>query len=851
MNGRVLAVAWYRFRASLPRRRVGYLTVILLVGLVGGLAMGAMAGARRTQSSFATFLADTHATDLHASLYSPASLTNSYDPKVAGEIARLPHVKGVATSVVVLVAPLGRNGAPFYPPALNDNEVLTEGSVDGLYFDQDRVTVAQGRMADSRRADEFVTTVEAARLLGWHVGQVLPLGAIRFQDITTPGVDPTKVRPVVRRTMRLVGTVVFGNAVVRDDVDRFPTYALFTPAFVQELIRKGAAYFPTYGVTLDHGSRDVSQVEGEIIHALPAGTTYNFHVTSVSQAQVERAVKPESIALGVFGAIAALAALLIAGQAVGRQLRSTGADLEVLRALGAGPAMTTADGLIGMLGAVVLGSVVAVFVAVGLSVFTPFGPVRSVDPSPGPSFDWTVLGLGLLVLIAALGGLTVALAYRGAPHRTARAQRLRTTRVSGVARATTAAGLPASAIAGIRFALERGPGRGAVPVRSALLGSALAVAVVVATLTFGSGLSTLVSHPALYGWNWTYAIAELQGGNIPPQARELLDHDPDVAAWTGYDFANAQIDGLTVPIVLTASHAALNPPILLGRPLRGNHEVVLGESTLAQLHKHVGDIVTVTYGTPKDAPVYVPPTPSRIVGTATLPAIGSTGTLHTSMGTGALVSKDIEPPAFRKALSSPDANQNGPTMAVVRLRTGVSPATGRARLQRIADTATRVITGDPASGGGHYVVLSVQQPAEIVNYRSTGATPAVLALGLAAGATVALGLTLAASVRRRRRDLALLKTLGFTPWQVAATVAWQASVAALVGILLGIPLGIALGRWLWILFARQIFAVPKPTVPVVSIVLVAVAAVVLANIVAALPGRVAARTPTATVLRDE
>jgi hypothetical protein len=40
-------------------------------------------------------------------------------------------------------------------------------------------------------------------------------------------------------------------------------------------------------------------------------------------------------------------------------------------------------------------------------------------------------------------------------------------------------------------------------------------------------------------------------------------------------------------------------------------------------------------------------------------------------------------------------------------------------------------------------------------------------------------------------------------------------------------------------------------VPVVSIVLVAVGAVVLANVVAALPGRVAARTPTATVLRDE
>jgi hypothetical protein len=46
----VLRVAVYRFRATFGRRWPGYATIILLIGLVGGLAMGAIAGARRTQS---------------------------------------------------------------------------------------------------------------------------------------------------------------------------------------------------------------------------------------------------------------------------------------------------------------------------------------------------------------------------------------------------------------------------------------------------------------------------------------------------------------------------------------------------------------------------------------------------------------------------------------------------------------------------------------------------------------------------------------------------------------------------------------------------------------------------------
>jgi ABC-type lipoprotein release transport system permease subunit len=93
--------------------------------------------------------------------------------------------------------------------------------------------------------------------------------------------------------------------------------------------------------------------------------------------------------------------------------------------------------------------------------------------------------------------------------------------------------------------------------------------------------------------------------------------------------------------------------------------------------------------------------------------------------------------------------------------------------------------------------------------------------------------------------------LGFTQRQLVASIVWQASVDAVVGIVFGIPIGIIAGRELWTLFARNINAVPDPTIPVLAIVLVGVGTLVFTNLVAILPGRSAARTSTALVLRAE
>jgi FtsX-like permease family len=823
---RVLRVAWYRFRVTLGHRWGGYLSVVVLIGLVGGLAMGALAAARRTQSSFPAFLASTN----------PSDMSVFTGPLPVNVLARLPDVKRVESADVLNAAQLGPNGAPVSHRG-SAGQVFSVGSVNGLLFNQDRVTVVDGRMANPRRADQAVVTEEAAHLLGLHVGETVPVGFYTSAQVSSPGSGTAAVQPHARIDIKIVGIVVLNSTVVQDDAERsISALVILTPALTARVARCCGTGLAQFGLQLDRGSSDVSTVETEVERLLPAGAGFYVSVTSVSEAEAQRAIQPESLALGVFGGIAALAALLIAGQVIGRQLRPGAGELSTLRALGAGPAMTSSDGLFGILGAVVLGSLLAAAVAAGLSPLGPIGPVRPVYPTPGIAFDWTVLGFGTLGLVLVLSAVAGFFAYRQAPHRASR-QYERVKASSRLDRAGAASGLPLSALTGVRFALESGRVRDTAPMRSAIVGAAVAVSVITSALTFGASLNTLVSHPNLYGWNWSYELDTSEGGGYIPEheAAQILERDPDVAAWTGVYFDSLRVAGQTIPIIGGTPNAPVGPPILSGHTLEARNQIVLGATTLAELHKRVGDTVEASYGTISKR------TRLRIVGTATMPAVGPGLGLHLSMGTGALVSDLLIPANVRDPTSGPP----GPAAIFVRLRAGANPAASLRSLQKIDTTLDSDPNAAPMS------VLPVQRPADIVNYRSMEKAPAFLGAALAAAAVIALGLTLVASVRRRRHDLALLKTLGFTRRQLAAVVAWQSSIAVLIGTIVGITAGIVLGRFLWSTFAREINAVPAPAVPALAIVLIALGALVLANIVAAVPGRIAARTPTALLLRAE
>ncbi|HUB70789.1 MAG TPA: FtsX-like permease family protein [Acidimicrobiales bacterium] len=844
VSERPTTLGWYRSRATFRGRWPGYLTIVLLLGLVGGLAMASGAAARRTASSFSTFWASTNPSDLVGAtgfLNSQLGLTG-YDPRIIGTIAHLPYVKDVVSQSGLNIEPLAPDGAPIANiPDFSPGPGNGYGSDGAEFFSQDRVAVLQGHIANPADPDQFMLTQAEAALMRVKVGDTVRFGIYTNEQVNEPDFGSPRLAPYRVVDAKLVAIAEANDAVIEDQADAGTAPDnFFTPALTDQFLKCCVNYSES-GVQVYGGQGNVARVQAEIAALGRKMTTEGAPgfaaLTPAVVPKADRALRPLVIALGAFGCIVALACLLITGQLVTRQIRLGLAEREVLRALGASPAQVWGDGLAGIATSIVAGAALGVLVAAAISPIAPLGAVRPVYPDRGINFDWTVLGGGAVLILVVLGCLTAAASYLDSPNRLAGRRSFKEPAPSRLLNWVASAGVPAPALTGMRFATVPGSGRAAVPVRSAVLGAVMATVALVGTVTFGASLSSLVSHPRLYGWNWDYLLSA--GANLPAKlSTSLLDHDPYISAWSGVYEGSVLVDGQVVPVVAEEPGTKVQPPLLSGHGLEAPSEVVLGAVTLAQLREHVGGTVTVSL----PGGVSHQSWQLRVVGTATLPALGGgVSSSHLEMGNGAVLDYHLLPPEELNLFQVPDAGFEG---VFVDLKRGVDHAAAYASLEKIARETTT-----PQNFG--VTVVGVQRPAEILNYRTLGSTPAYLGSGLAAGAMAALALTLVTSVRRRRRDLALLKTLGFTQRQVAATVAWQSSISVGIGVVFGVPLGVALGRWLWDLFAHDINAVPSPSVPVLEVVLIAAGAFVLANLVAALPARVAARTPTALVLRSE
>ena len=228
-----LQLAWYRFRRTFRRQWTGYLALALLIGLVGGLAIGSVAAARRTQAAFPAYLASTNPSDLTVLSGIAGDGASGYDPALIARIARLPGIRHVASSARVNVAILGPGGTA--QPTAQEQVGALPASIDGEFFTTDRVSVVAGRMADPARPDEVVidarTTPAPVR-----VGDVAQLGFFTGAQMARLQSGDTSVAPYLRLTVHVVGEVLYSFEEAQDDIDtQINGGALFTPALARRL----------------------------------------------------------------------------------------------------------------------------------------------------------------------------------------------------------------------------------------------------------------------------------------------------------------------------------------------------------------------------------------------------------------------------------------------------------------------------------------------------------------------------------------------------------------------------------------------------------------------------------------
>ena len=833
-----MRAALYLSRAAARRPWRAALVVALIGGLLGAVALGALAGARRTASAYDRYRASINASDAFVNVPGPVPGLPATRPVTL--IAGLP---GIAASA----AYLGLDAFPVVHGRVN-NDYLTAGlmgSLSGAYFRQDRMTVLAGRLPRLGATREIALSPRIASMFGVGAG-----GSVTYQFLR---LDPRTYRPHPgQRVKFLVTGIVDIPPVLIDQSDQLEVGVL-PPAATRQLL--DYYQFAWVGVQLDRGTAGIpglqhrlaalaSSVRQQVIrdtHQKQPGLTFAISRSDVTRGQVQQAIRPQAVALSVFGALAALAMLVLAGQGLAQLVGRSAREMTAVRALGASRTQTALAASLPGGVAILGGTILAVAGAIAVSPLAPVGPVRRYDPAHGVRLDGLVLGGGSVLLAAALLGLLAVMAWRAArpaagPDRA---------RPSAIAQAAARAGLPATAVVATRNAVEPASGRRAVPVRASLLGSIAAVTAVIAAVVFGASLTGLITHPARYGWNWQVLVqAEGGWGHFTPGVmNQLLGEQPEVAAWSGFGFGQLTLDGRVVPVLGLQRHrGSVEPPTNSGRPIRSDGEIALGSVTLHELGKNIGDTVLVG-SKPYRRPL-------TIVGTATLPSFGVLVSDHVSLGRGAMLSERAllaaQGLSAEQARSASQESQAPASAVAIDLVPGTSAAQRTSLVRRIT-----AADPDGIPGGTYELRLNRVRAAAILNAEQMGGQPLTLALGLAAAAVLSLTLTVLTAVRRRRRELALLKALGMTRRQIGAIITWQTTLTLAIAIGLGAPLGIAAGRWAWGTFAGSLGVNPVTVVPVLLLAAGGAALILAGNLLAAVPAVVALRTDPAAALRAE
>jgi hypothetical protein len=481
---------------------------------------------------------------------------------------------------------------------------------------------------------------------------------------------------------------------------------------------------------------------------------------------------------------------------------------EVLVAIGVRPRERVVAAVLPVAVTIVFSAVVAGIVAALLSARFPFGDLRRVEPSPGIRLDGPVLAIGVLSVAVVL----TACSWVAALH----AQRRRARSEARVVPQVVAKG-PMLLSTGASLAAGR-----RAPIRPALGASIVALAGVAAAATFGASLDRFLDEPARDGWAWDAEIGmgdELDDAAAIERAERLAERpliEGVLLARVGSLPAGPSGDDTQI-FGLRPVKGDVGLTLLEGQAPQRPDEVAIGADTADQRAAGVGDRIEVDGAQG--------PRTLRVTGIARFPVLNgdnpADGMALTLEGLTRLV-----PP-------SPQDGAFGFPTTLVDLAPG---ADRRAVLAMVGDNAS--------------LVTVRMKSTDVSNLEKVAGLPPVVAAVLATLGALGLVHAVLVATRRQRRDLAVLRALGFVRRQVWSLVGVQTAAYCFVGVVVGVPLGIIVGRWSWRVLARQLGAADDPLTPS-SLLLIVPVTVVLIGVLALVVGRINAGGRPSVVLRTE
>jgi len=796
--------------AAMRRRWRSWLAMAVLISVVGGVVLATAAAGRRTQSAFPHYVA-AHGFD--AELYSTRLLP------------QLGHLPGV-TAVSELIGP--DNGQPVCScsHAINPNDfgvaVMRTEPISPF-------VLVSGHQPDPSDPTQVLASYTLQQDYGLALGSVIrvPFYATSQSSAynTAGGAGLMPTGPTI--AFRVVG---FDATEFDFPSGGPPSYLLLASAsFARSVLpRTGAGYI--YLVRLAHGAADLPRFEAATASLRVAGVEF---VQSEDEqiASVETAIHPQAVGWWILAALATLVGLAVIGQALARQSSIESTDYPTMATLGMERRQLVTLGMGRNLAVGVVGGLGAVAVATLLSPIAPLGEARLAEGGSGLRFDALVLPLGALAIVVVVFALGLWPTIRSA-RRTPSNNRAVPPQPSVLGGHLASLGAPPSAVIGVRNALERRSGGATIPVASALLGTALAVAALCGTAVFGASLTHLTVTPDLYGDRFALNFTNPTPQGPAPGLLSTLTHDRAVTGITeGFALPAISINNVIVGAVAgTSARGPLLFSTVDGHLPNGPGQVGLGATTMHQARAHLGSIVRVTVALPSGAKRSAS---FRVVSQVSFPVLASfvglgTGSVFTLAGyLGAFCPPG---PSAAQCRDAETANGGGLLVSVA------AGPRGQAAISRYLHL------------GGSSVALPIV-PTSLINFGEAVNFPLIFGAMLAVFGAATLLHLLVVSVSRRRQEVGLLKVVGFVNGQIVSSVVWQATTLASIGVVVGVPVGIALGQAVWRAFASNLGAVPVAVVPVWLIVALVAGVAVMANLIAVGPALVATRSRPSDLLR--